>query len=182
MAAPEAAVLKLAVLLAERGRSIAIFVFCTMLAVSALVYVVPVTYTGTAVILAPQPSTGAAALLSQLGSLGSLGSELMEGGGVKTPEETLLGILSSRTIADEMIARFDLRRLYHKRFRVDTRKPRPHHPRVEAAKGYLIRINVEDPSAQRAADMANGYVDVLYALNQSLALTQASQRRIFLEQ
>ncbi len=49
-------------------------------------------------------------------------------------------------------------------------------------KGYLIRINVDDKSAKRAADMANAYVDVLYGINQRLALTQASQRRIFLEQ
>ena len=65
---------------------------------------------------------------------------------------------------------------------VDTRKALARHTRIEAAKGYLIRINVDDPSPQRAANMANGYVDVLYALNQNLALTQASQRRIFLEQ
>jgi tyrosine-protein kinase Etk/Wzc len=81
-----------------------------------------------------------------------------------------------------MIERFDLRRLYRTRAMVDTRKALARHTRIEAAKGYLIRINVEDPSPQRAANMANGYVDVLYALNQNLALTQASQRRIFLEQ
>jgi tyrosine-protein kinase Etk/Wzc len=178
----ETAVLKLAVLIAQRARRIAVFVFATMVVVAVLVYLMPVTYTGTAVILAPQPSTGAAALLSQLGSFGSLGSELMEGGGVKTPEETLLGILSSRTIADKMIDRFDLRQLYHSKSMVDTRKALAHHTRVEAAKGYLVRINVDDRSAIRAADMANGYVDVLYALNQNLALTQASQRRVFLEQ
>jgi tyrosine-protein kinase Etk/Wzc len=185
MAGAETAVLKLAVLIAQRGRRIAAFVFATMLVVAVLVYLIPVIYTGTAVILAPQPSTGAAALLSQLGSFGSLGSELMEGGGgggVKTPEETLLGVLGSRTIADNMIERFDLRRLYHTKSMVDTRKALAHHTRVEATKGYLVRINVDDRSAVRAADMANGYVDVLYSLNQTLALTQASQRRVFLEQ
>ena len=56
------------------------------------------------------------------------------------------------------------------------------HTRVEATKGYLIRISVEDKSATRAADMANGYVDLLYAINERLALTQSSQRRVFLEQ
>jgi capsule polysaccharide export protein KpsE/RkpR len=65
---------------------------------------------------------------------------------------------------------------------VDTRKALARHTRVEATKGYLIRINVEDESATRAADMANGYVDLLYALNQKLALTQSAQRRVFLEQ
>jgi tyrosine-protein kinase Etk/Wzc len=182
MPTPEAAVLKLAVILAERRRAFAITVLATMLVAAIVVLLIPVSYTGTAVILAPQPSSGAAALLSQLGSLGSLGSELMDSGGIKTPEESLLGILSSRSIADQMIDRFDLRRLYGKRTMVDTRKALGRHTHIEATKGYLIRINVEDESAVRAANMANGYVDVLYALNERLALTQASQRRVFLEQ
>ncbi|MGC2400214.1 MAG: GNVR domain-containing protein [Acidobacteriaceae bacterium] len=182
MPAPEAALLKLAVVVAQRGRVLATVVFCTMLVVSVIVCVIPVSYTGTAVILGPQPSSGAAALLSQLGSLGSLGPELLEGSGVKTPEESLLGILSSRTIADQMIQRFALRRLYGTRSMVATRRALASHTRIEATKGYLIRINVEDRSAVRSADMANGYVDLLYALNERLALTQASQRRIFLEQ
>jgi tyrosine-protein kinase Etk/Wzc len=182
MPAPEAALLKLAVIVAQRRRVLAITVIATMIVTAIVVRLIPVSYTGTAVILAPQPSTGAAALLTQLGSLGSLGSELMENGGIKTPEETLLGILSSRSIADEMIARFDLQRLYGKRFMVDTRKALSRHTQIEATKGYLIRINVDDESALRAARMANGYVDVLYGLNQRLALSQASQRRVFLEQ
>jgi capsule polysaccharide export protein KpsE/RkpR len=182
MPAPEAALLKLAVIVAQRRRALASVVFATMIVTAIVVCLIPVSYTGTAVILAPQPSSGAAALLTQLGSLGSLGSELMENGGIKTPEESLLGILSSRSIADEMIARFDLRRLYGKRFMVDTRKALARHTHIEATKGYLIRINVEDESALRAARMANGYVEVLYNLNQRLALTQASQRRVFLEQ
>jgi tyrosine-protein kinase Etk/Wzc len=182
MPAPEAALLKLAVIVAQRRRVLAITVIATMIVTAIVVRLIPVSYTGTAVILAPQPSTGAAALLTQLGSLGSLGSELMENGGIKTPEETLLGILSSRSIADEMIARFDLQRLYGKRFMVDTRKALARHTQIEATKGYLIRINVDDESALRAARMANGYVDVLYGLNQRLALSQASQRRVFLEQ
>ncbi len=143
---------------------------------------IPVAYTGTAVILAPQPSSSASALLNQIGSLASLAPELMQGSGGKTSEETYLGILSSRTISDEMIRRFDLQRLYRTRHMVDTRKALAMHTRVEATKGYLIRISVEDHSATRAADMANGYVDILYAINQRLALTQSSQRRLFLEQ
>jgi tyrosine-protein kinase Etk/Wzc len=81
-----------------------------------------------------------------------------------------------------MIQRFGLQSLYRTKHMVDTRRALAHHTRVEAAKGYLIRISVEDTSAQRAADLANAYVDVLYVINQRLALTQSSQRRVFLEQ
>jgi tyrosine-protein kinase Etk/Wzc len=178
----EATFLKMVVVVARWRRRLALTVFCTMLVSAGLVLLIPVSYTGTAVILAPQPASSASALLSQLGSLASLAPDIMEGGGAKTPEETYLGILSSRTVADQMIARFELQKLYRTKHMVDTRKALAMHTRVEATKGYLIRINVEDRSATRAADMANGYVDVLYAINQRLALTQSSQRRVFLEQ
>ena len=129
--------LKLAVIAAQHRRALATVVLCTMLLVSIVVYVIPVSYTGTAVILAPQPSAGAAALLSQLGALGSLSSDLMEGSGIKTPEETLLGLLSSRTIADEMIRRFDLQRRYRTKYMVDTRKALARHTQIEATNSCL---------------------------------------------
>jgi tyrosine-protein kinase Etk/Wzc len=178
----EAGFLKIVVVVARWRRALVLSVFSTMAVCAGLVMLMPVSYTGTAVILAPQPSSTASALLSQLGSLSSLSSDLLEGGGGKTPEETYLGLLSSRTIADEMIQRFGLQSLYRTKHMVDTRRALAHHTRVEAAKGYLIRISVEDTSAQRAADLANAYVDVLYVINQRLALTQSSQRRVFLEQ
>ena len=178
----DAGFLKIVVVVVRARRRLGLLVLSTMLVTAGLVMLIPVSYTGTAVILAPQPSSAASAILSQLGSLASLAPEGLESGGSKTPEETYLGILSSRTIADAMIARFDLQKLYGKRRMVDTRKALAKHTRVEAAKGYLIRINVEDKSATRAADMANGYVDLLYSINQRLALSQASQRRVFLEQ
>ena len=177
----EAGFLKMVVVVARSRRTLALTVFWTLVISAGLVMLIPVSYTGTAIILAPQPSSGATALLSQLGSLSSLSPDLLEGGGVKTPEETYLGILSSRTIADEMIRRFNLQSLYRTKRMVDTRKVLARHTRVEGTRGYLIRINVDDESAKRAADMANAYVDVLYGINERLALTQASQRRIFLE-
>lgn len=178
----EAAFLKIVVTVVRVRRTLVLTVFLAMLVSAGLVMLIPVTYTATTVILAPQPSSTASALLSQLGSLASLAPDLMEGGGSKTPEETFLGILSSRTIGDKMIERFGLQQLYRRKHMVDTRKALAMHTRVEATKGYLIRISVEDHSATRAADMANGYVDALYSVTQRLALTQSSQRRVFLEQ
>ncbi len=122
MQGTEAGFLKIVVVVARSRRALALTVFWTMLVSAGLVLLMPVSYTGTAVILAPQPSSTASALLSQLGSLSSLSPDLLEGGGVKTPEETYLGILSSRTIADEMIRRFNLQSLYGSSHMVDTRR------------------------------------------------------------
>jgi uncharacterized protein involved in exopolysaccharide biosynthesis len=46
----------------------------------------------------------------------------------------------------------------------------------------LIRISVSDHDPKRAAALANGYVAQLQLVNERLALTESSQRRLFLEQ
>jgi uncharacterized protein involved in exopolysaccharide biosynthesis len=174
------------VVLARSRRVIALSTLITMLATALIVLIIPVRYTGTAVILAPQSmQTSASAILSQLGgSMNSLTSLLPEGleGGFKSPGETYVGILSSRTVADELISKFNLQKLYKRKTLVETRKSLGQHTHIETTKGWLISITVDDHSAQRAADMANAYVDILYRVNQHLALNQASQRRAFLEQ
>jgi uncharacterized protein involved in exopolysaccharide biosynthesis len=186
----EASTLKIVVVLARRRRMIVACTFIAMLITSIVVLVIPVRYKGTAVILAPQTTQSSiSAILGQIGGGGgssssSLTSLLPEGldGGLKSPGETYIGLLSSRTVADDMISKFDLQKLYKRKTLVDTRKALARHTHIEATKGWLINITVDDHSAQRAADMANYYVDLLYKRNQHLALSQASQRRIFLEQ
>lgn len=178
----EASLLKMAVVLVRWRRIILLSTLITMLLTAIVVVVIPVSYTGTAMIMTP-PSlqSSASALLSQVSSLASLLPEGLEGG-LKNPQETYVGILSSRTVADELIARFNLQKLYRRRTIVDTRRALAKHTHVESTKGLLIRITVEDRSPQRAAAMANEYVDALYRINKHLALTEASQRRLFLEQ
>jgi tyrosine-protein kinase Etk/Wzc len=157
-----------------------------------IVLIVPPSYTSTAVILPPQQSSGlSAALLGQLGgmlssslggSAGGAASGLDSALSAKTPQETYIGILSSRTVADELISKFNLAKVYRTKNPVSTWKALARHTRIESSKGWLIRISVQDHDPQRAADMANGYVDSLYRQNQRLALTDASQRRAFFEQ
>ena len=181
-AAAESALLKRLVLLGEYRRLIAYGVVAAALITSIITLLVPVTYTATTVILTPQtmPSS-AAALLGELSSLGSLAS-LAGDNQFKSPAETFLGVLSSRSVADELIQRFDLQHVYRKRTLVDTRKSLASHTRIEVTRGWLIRISVEDHDVNRAAQLANGYVDALYKVNRQLALTSGSQKRLFLEQ
>lgn len=150
-----------------------------------LVLIVPPSYTSTAVILPPQQSSLPAALLGQLGTLSSLGSGGMDSSSslsIKSPQETYIGILSSRTVADELIDQFHLTQIYRSNNPISTWKALAAHTRIETTRGGLIRISVQDRDPQRAADMANGYVDSLYRQNHRLALTDASQRRAFFEQ
>ena len=178
----ESSMLRTLVVLAERWRLIGGgMLFCGLIT-ALIVLVMPVTYTASTVILTSQSgSGGAAALLGELGgSLGALAS-LGGGGLLGSQSDTFVGVLNSRTVADEMIAKFHLEKVYRKRTLVDTRKSLAKHTHIEGTKGSFIRISVDDHDAQRAADMANTYVDELYRRNQTLALTTASQRRLFLE-
>jgi tyrosine-protein kinase Etk/Wzc len=178
----ESSLLRTLVVLAERWRLIGGgMLFCGLIT-ALIVLVMPVTYTASTVILTSQSgSGGAAALLGELGgSLGALAS-LGGGGLLGSQSDTFVGVLNSRTVADEMIEKFRLQKVYRKRTLVDTRKSLAKHTHIEGTKGSFIRISVDDHNAQRAADMANTYVDELYRRNQTLALTTASQRRLFLE-
>lgn len=187
----ESALLKNLVVLAEHRLLLVRGVLAASVLMAVLVLIVPVTYTASTVILTPQTGSGAAAAL--LGSLGSLGaggaveslgslSSLGEGSTFKSPADTFLGVLGSRTVADELIRRFQLQKVYKKRTFVDTRKSLAHHTTVELTRGSLIKISVEDHNAQRAVAIANGYVDALYQVNATLALTSGAQKRLFLEQ
>jgi tyrosine-protein kinase Etk/Wzc len=147
-------------------------------AVAALL--VPAIFTATAIIMPPQSQRSpTSALLGQIGAIASLGGADL---GIKNPSDLYLGILKSRGIADALDARFELQKLYRQQTRTDTRLKLASRTHLEAGKDSLIRIAVDDESPERAASLANGYVEELYRLNKRLALTEASQRRVFFDQ
>jgi uncharacterized protein involved in exopolysaccharide biosynthesis len=179
----ESALLKKLVVLASHRRLLAGGIFGVALLTAILVLVAPVTYTATAVILTPQNTSGSAlALLSQLGGLGSLASFAGGDSIFKSQSDTFLSVLTSRTVADELIQRFHLKDAYKQRTLVDTRKALARHTQIETTRGSTIHISVEDKDVQRATAIANGYVEELYRVNRHLALTAGAQRRVFLEQ
>jgi uncharacterized protein involved in exopolysaccharide biosynthesis len=92
-------------------------------------------------------------------------------------------MLKSRTVEDAMLDRFHLVELYKVKQRSDARKKLENVVDVDnGAKSGLISISVTDRNPQRAAEMANGYVEEFKRLSASLAVTEASQRRLFFEQ
>lgn len=153
---------------------------------AAVVFLIPVRYTAEAVILPPQPEASAQGMLMSAAS-GALGLGMLAGGAgaaglLRTPGDLYVGLLKSRTVSDSIISRFHLQRLYDEDTMVDTRKHLDRRITIAVAKDMLIHIRVEDRDPQRAADMANAYVDALYRDNTRLALTAAAQRRLFFEQ
>lgn len=174
-------VLDIAVVLSRSWRRIVIATLAFfLLGILVALWLKPI-YTGEAIILPPQQAQSSLGSLlgSTLGSLVSLGG----GGGasslLKSPADMYIGILKSQTIADQLINEFNLRQVYHRRTLADTRSALEKHAKFESEKDGLIHISVKDGDPRRAAALANGYIDALYRMNSTLALTDASQRRLF---
>ncbi len=136
-------------------------------------------YTATAKILPPQQNqSSAAALLGQLGPMGGLGGSAL---GIKNPNDLYVGMLKSRSVADALIKRFDLQKVYDKDTGTDTRNKLAKYSQISTGKDSIITISVDDKDPKRAAAIANAYVDELAKLNQTLAVTEAARRRLFFE-
>jgi capsule polysaccharide export protein KpsE/RkpR len=91
-------------------------------------------------------------------------------------------LLQSVTVADRLIERFGLMEIYDEKYRVLARKQLARNVRISLGKkDGFITIEVDDHSPQRAADMANRFVDELRQLMAMLAITEAQQRRVFFE-
>ena len=159
----------------------------TALAVVALGLAVPLLlpnhYTATVVILPPQqtPST-AAAMMAQMGNMGGIASMAGAGLGIKNPNDQQVALLKSRTVEDAIVERFGLRELYHRKYLSTARKRWEKHTQVDnGLKDGLIRISVTDSDPRRAAEMANGWIEEYQRFTATIAITEASQRRLFYE-
>lgn len=146
---------------------------------AAISFALPNEYKATARLLPPQQSQSSAiALLSQLGGMASAAAGAA---GLKNPNDMYVGMLKSRTIADKLIARFDLKRVYEIESMDKVRLRLDKESDFNSGKDGLITIEVEDRDPKRVAQMANAYVEELLKLTNELAVTEASQRRLFFQ-
>ena len=140
----------------------------------------PKMYTATTTVLPPeQNQSSAIAMLGQLGAIAGLGSADL---GLKKPDDLFVAMLQSRTIADRLIDRFDLRQVYSVRDYQAARKTLEGRSKIVAGEEGLISISASDGDPKRAAEIANAYVNLLHELNGNLAITEAGQRRVFYQQ
>jgi uncharacterized protein involved in exopolysaccharide biosynthesis len=179
----EVSLLDLLIVLAKHKRIVLGVPFVVAVVAAGISLLLPNIYTGTARILPPQQSASAAsALLSQLGgALGGLAGTAGGALGVRNPNDLYVGMLKSRTIADNLIARFDLKKVYRQELQSDARTALQGNTAISAGRDGIITIEYSDKDPKRAADIANAYVDELMKLTQVLAVTEASQRRLFYE-
>jgi tyrosine-protein kinase Etk/Wzc len=170
------------IVVAKRKFFILKFVGTALFLSTIIALLLPKTYTANAKILPPQQSQSmgamAATALSQLGPLAALAGQ---GLGVRNPNDVYVGMLRSDTVAYALIDRFSLMKVYGKSLRIDARRRLADRTDIGAGKDGVISISVDDRSPQRAADLANGYVEELEKLTKTLNITEAGKRRLFFE-
>jgi len=167
------------IVLARRKRVLIFLPLVSMIITAVASMFVADVYRSSATLLPPQQAqSSAAALLSQLGGMGGLAAGVA---GIKSPNDLYIGMLQSRTLTDTLINRFALKKEYETESLEKARKKLAENTAIATGKDGLITISVEGERKPLVTQLANAYVDELMKLTRTLAVTEASQRRLFFE-
>jgi uncharacterized protein involved in exopolysaccharide biosynthesis len=146
----------------------------------AITWLVAPTFTARTSFLPPQQQQGSSGASAALASLGPLAA--LAGLASKTPADQYVSLMQSATVADRLIKQFDLMEVYDEKYRAKARRKLERNSSMTVGKkDGLIFIEVDDKDPQRAANIANQYVEELRNVTSKLALTEAQQRRVFFE-
>ena len=139
----------------------------------------PNVYKASTKLLPPQQAqSSATALLSQLTGMAGAAAGVT---GLKSPSDLYVGMLESRAIADKLIAKFNLKKVYDTDSQEVARKKLNDNTDITSGKDGFITIDVEAQDKSLVAPLANAYADELLQLTKVIAVTEASQRRMFYE-
>lgn len=152
-----------------------------IVAIVATLLMTPI-FTAKTTLLPPQNGGGGGAAAAALASLGGLaGLAGINAGG--TTADTVIGMLQSRSAKDQIIDQFNLIEYYEAELREDVYRTLDEVVKVSSdKKTSMITVEVDDKDPKLAADMANGYFEVLKGLMTRVAVTEAQQRRQFFEE
>jgi len=121
--------------------------------------------------------------MGQLAGSSALASMAGASLGIKNPGDMYVSLFHSRTVEDALIQKFDLMTRYREKTLVDTRAAFEDHAAVTlGVKDGLIKVAVTDRDSNFAAQLANAYVAEFRKHTDTLAISEASQRRAFFQQ
>jgi uncharacterized protein involved in exopolysaccharide biosynthesis len=178
--------IELMVMLALRKRLIAAATGIGILVAVLVSLLLPIRYTSTTTIMTPREAPSLTALFTSNGqlanaNLSSLASLAGPGMLMRNPNDLYIGFLQSRPVVDAIIDQFGLMKLYRSADRTAARATLAKRTEIVSQKSGLLAISVTDSDKKRATAMASAYIAQLRALTQSIALSEASQRRLFYE-
>ena len=154
---------------------------------AAIAFLIPKQYDSVARLMPPDQQGSGAALLAavagrSLGGLGSLGGFASGLLGARSSSALYIDLLHSRTLSDRIIERFDLQKVYGKRYRVDTVKYLVRHTTVvDDKKSGVITLTFSDSDPVRAREIAQAYVEELNAILTTSNTSSARTEREFVE-
>lgn len=150
-----------------------------------LAFVAPRRFDSTTRLMPPDHPNGGMAILGALsgksapGALGAMADEFL---GLKSSGDLFIGILKSRTVQDDLISKFNLRKVYRESKWEDARDKLTDKTDIsEDRKSGIISVTVADHDPKRAAAMAQEYVDELNREVTLLNTSSAHRERVFLE-
>jgi uncharacterized protein involved in exopolysaccharide biosynthesis len=154
---------------------------------AAIAFLIPSRYEATVKLMPPDQSSSSlnnaafSALASKGGdTLGAMAADLL---GTHASGAMLLGILNSRTVQDDLINSFDLRKVYGKKKYVDAREKLAKYTNIsEDHKSGIITLTVTDTDRQRVVALGRAYIDELNKRVSDLTTSAAHRERVFLEQ
>jgi len=151
-----------------------------------LAVLIPSRYASTTRLMPPDPPQGqgmaiAAALTGRIGgNLGALGSNLL---GMNTSADLFAEVILSRTVQDELVNKFELRKEYGAGRMVDARKELTRRTDISIdRKSGVLTIQVTDHDPKRASAITQEYVAQLNNVVTQLNTSSAHRERLFLEE
>ena len=130
------------------------------------------------VTLVPAPKEG----ITLDGALPGLGLASIAAGVQTTPQDGLRMVAASRTVADSIVAAFDLQRRWNVGRRDEARRRLATRTRFVTPKDGRVVVEVEARSATEARDIAAAYARLTRLESVRMRTSLAGQRRAFLEE
>jgi uncharacterized protein involved in exopolysaccharide biosynthesis len=134
-------------------------------------------FTAYARMLPPQTNTAtASSLLNQIGGTAVLGASALT---LKNPSDLYASLFFSRSVQDDVIRKFDLKKHYEiddiDELRVFVGK----RTKVEVGRDGIITLSYTDKNGESAADIANGMIGAMYTIARKLARGESERRLEF---
>ena len=140
-------------------------------------------YKATTSILPPERESGFMGLASSLlQGIGAFGGQEMVLPAFATPSNVYASILRSRTVVEAVVRKHDLMTRYHARTMDDAVRQCLSHTSVRVGPEGFVILTFEDTNRQRAADVANSFVEALNRINRDVSSARARSNRVFLEE
>jgi len=101
--------------------------------------------------------------------------------GTASPADLWVGILSSNSVKDTIIRRFDLMAAYKANTIEDARERLESRTDIKKSREGIVSVRVEDQDPKLAADVANAYIEELDIINKNMVTTSGGRMRQFIE-